>query len=69
MKIPKYVLDLIVKRQRYAEKAMNASVDLQTWLDDNNIQIEEYDAVGGSETFANPYNSACRVMNAILQKE
>lgn len=69
MKIPKYVLDLIVKRQRYAEKAMNASVDLQTWLDDNNIQLEEYDAVGGSETFANPYNSARRVMNAILQKE
>ena len=69
MKVPKYVVDLIIKRQRYAEKAMNAAVDLQTWLDDKNIQIEEYDSVGGSETFANPHKSACRVMNAILDKE
>lgn len=69
MKIPKYVLELVIKRKRYAERAMNAAVDLQTWLDNNDISIEEYDAVGGSETLANPYQSACRVINAILEKE
>lgn len=58
-----------MKRQRYAEKAMNAASDLQDWLDAHNIQIEEYDASGGSEMFCNPYHSANRVMKAIMDKE
>lgn len=69
MNIPKYVLYLIVKRQRCAEKAMDAAVDLQHWIDKNEIQIEDEDSVGGYEMFANPHKSACRVMNAILEKE
>lgn len=45
MKIPKYVVELIRRRMNYAAKAMDASLDLQTWLDANNIEIEEYDSV------------------------
>lgn len=69
MKIPNYVLDLIVKRQRYVEKALDAAYSLQEWLDKNEIQIEDEDSVGGYEMFSNPYESARRVMNAILEKE
>ena len=69
MKIPNYVLDLIIKRQRYAEKAMDTAVSLQDWLDKNEIEIEDEDSVGGYEMFSNPYASSCRVMNAILEKE
>ena len=69
MKIPKYVVELIRRRMNYAAKAMDASVDLQTWLDAHNIEIEEYDSVGGSETFCNPHQSANRVMKAIIDKE
>lgn len=29
MKIPNYVLDLIIKRQRYVEKALDAAYSLQ----------------------------------------
>ena len=35
MKIPNYVLDLIVKRQRYVEKALDAAYSLQEWLNKN----------------------------------
>lgn len=69
MKIPNYVLDLIVKRRRYVEKAMDNAVSLQDWLDKHGIQIEDEDSVGGYEMFSNPYESARRVMNAILEKE
>lgn len=69
MKIPKYVVELIRKRMNYASKAMDASVNLQNWLDAHNIQIEEYDASGGSEMFCNPHQSANRVMKAIMDKE
>lgn len=69
MKIPKYVLDLIIKRQRYAEKTMDVAISLQEWLDKNEIQIEGEDSIGGYEMFSNPYASSCRVMNAILEKE
>ncbi len=69
MKIPNYVLDLIIKRQRYVEKAMDNAISLQDWLDKNGIQIEDEDSVGGYEVFSNPHESARRVMNAILEKE
>lgn len=69
MKIPNYVLDLIIKRQRYTEKAMDNAVSLQDWLDKHGIQIEDEDSVGGYEMFSNPHESACRVITAILEKE
>ena len=69
MKIPNYVLDLIVKRRRYGEKDMDNAVSLQDWLDKHGIQIEDEDSVGGYEMFSNPYESAHRVMNAIIEKE
>lgn len=69
MNIPKYVLDLIIKRKRYAEKAMDNAVSLQDWLDKNEIQIEDEDSAGGYEMFSSPYASSCRVINAILEKE
>lgn len=69
MKIPKYVLDLIVKRRRHTEKAMDVAFSLQEWLDKNEIHVEDYDEIGGTEMFVNPHESARRVMNAILEKE
>ena len=69
MKIPKYVLDLIIKRQRYVEKAMDSAFSLQEWLDKNEIYVEDCDEIGGCEMFVNPDESARRVMNAILEKE
>lgn len=69
MKIPNYVLDLIVKRRRYVEKATDAAYSLQEWLDKNEICVEGCDEIGGTEMFLNPNESARRVMNAILEKE
>lgn len=68
MKIPKYVLDLIIKRQRYAEKVMDSAFSLQEWLDKNEIYVEDYDQIGGSEMFVNPDESASRVLKAIIEK-
>lgn len=69
MKIPNYVLDLITKRQRYVEKAMDAAYSLQEWLDKNEIYVEGCDEIGGTEMFLNPNESAHRVIDAIIGKE
>lgn len=69
MKIPNYVLDLIIKRQRYVEKALDAAYSLQEWLDKNEIYVEGCDEIGGYEMFSNPHESARRVITAILEKE
>lgn len=69
MKIPKYVLDLIIKRQRYAEKTMDVAISLQEWLDKNGICVEDYDESGGAEMFVNTHESASRVLKAIIEKE
>lgn len=69
MKIPNYVLDLIIKRQRYVEKAMDAAYSLQEWLDKNEIYVEGCDEIGGTEMFLNPNESAHRVIDAIIEKK
>lgn len=69
MQIPKYVLDLIIKRQRYAEKAISAAYSLQEWLDKNGICVEDYDESGGAEMFVDSHESAIRVLKAIIEKE
>lgn len=48
---------------------MDNAISLQDWFDKHGIQIEDEDSVGGYEMFSNPYESARRVMNAILEKE
>lgn len=69
MKIPNYVLDLITKRQRYVEKAMDAAYPLQEWLDKNEIYVEGCDEIRGTEMFLNSNESAHRVIDAIIGKE
>lgn len=48
---------------------MDSAFSLQEWLDKNEICVESYDEIGGTEMFVNPDQSARRVMNAILEKE
>lgn len=69
MQIPNYALDLIIKRQRYVEKALDAAYSLQEWLDKNEIYVEGCDEIRGTEMFLNPNESAHSVMNAIIEKE
>lgn len=69
MKIPNYVLDRIVKRRRYVEKAWDAAYSLPEWLGKNEIYVEGCDEIGGTEMFLNSNESAHRVTDAILEKE
>lgn len=68
MKIPKYIQNLINKRAGLAAELNSADYKLSKWLDDHGIAVEDYDNYGGCEVFANPYDSAERIKQAIIKK-
>ena len=65
MEVPKYVEEMIKRRERLAMQLDDACRDLDTWLDKNNIETEMCDTRGGVEIFVNPTESARRIRDAI----
>lgn len=65
MKIPKYIDEALKKRTRYACKLDDAMQLVDHWLDENNIECENYDTHTGYEIYANPYSSELRIREAI----
>ena len=69
MKIPKKIEKLIARRAKLAADLMCADDQLFNWLEVKDLidKIEEYDILTGSEMYANPYDSADRIRNVILE--
>lgn len=65
MKCPKYIKDLCYKRAKAASKFMDYDFEIYNWLEDHNIQVEDYDINTGCESIVNPYSSSDRIIKAI----
>ncbi len=68
MNIPKYVEKLIERRAKLASDLNHVDYELYKWLEKNglNNKVEEYDVLGGCEIYVNPYASASRIREAVL---
>lgn len=65
MKCPKYIEKLINHRASLASQLNEADYRLSCWIEKNGIEVEEYDIRGGCEMYANPWDSAKRIKQAI----
>ena len=66
MKIPKYISEIIEKRAETAERYNHYDYQLSKWLDKKGIITESCDTHGGVESIVNPWSSADRVRDAII---
>ena len=68
VKISKKIERLIERRARLAAELMIADAQLVEWLEENGLvdKVEEYDIMTGSEMYVNPYASADRIREVIL---
>ena len=69
MKIPKYIEYLITRRAKLAADLIDADMVLSQWLESNDIETECCDTRGGPEMLGNPYDSADRIRQAIIDTE
>ena len=69
MKIPKKIEKLIARRAKLAADLMCTDNKLVSWLETKDLidKVEEYDILTGSEMYVNPYASADRIRNVILE--
>lgn len=68
MKIPKKVEAMLKRRIEYAYAAQKADYEVSKWLDEHEIEVEQYDTYGGVEIFGNPERSSERIREAIREK-
>lgn len=68
MKIPKYVEELIQRRQRYAEMLNSVASQLDDWLLANNIECSSDSWQTGCAIYADPGSAAEDVRQSILEK-
>lgn len=68
MKIPKYVEELIQRRQRYAEMLNSVASQLDDWLLANNIECSSDSWQTGCAIYADPGSAAESVRQSISQK-
>lgn len=66
MWLPKRIEKLIDRRARLAADLMDVDYELSNWIDKHKIPVESYDCRTGVELYTNPYASARRVKEAIL---
>ena len=69
MKVPKYVQQMIDRRQRAAEQFNHYDYELSTWLERHGVITEECDVFGGVESIVNAGASADRIRKAIKDTE
>lgn len=68
MKINGYVKNLIKRRERLAIDLAIACKNLDHYLDNNGIEVDDGDAHGGTEIYTDPTGSAKRICEAILRR-
>lgn len=69
MKIPKYVEQMIKRRERLAWELIEVSCDLDEWLEKNNVSTgTDYTSTGGM-IYWEPSTAARLVREDILNKE
>lgn len=69
MKCPKYIKDLCYKRAIVAAKFTSYDYKIYQWLEEHNIQVEDYDILTGCESIVNPFLSSERIIKAIEETE
>lgn len=69
MRVPKYIEEALNKRAKLADKFNHYDLIISQFIDNNGVEVEEYDYHGGCESIVNPYNSSARVYKAILNKD
>ena len=69
MKIPKYVEQLIDRRTRLAWELMSVSVELDEWLDKNNVVCGSDYTSTGCMIYCEPSTAGALVKQDILNKE
>lgn len=69
MKIPKYIEKALQQRENSACKLIKADTIITDFIIKNNICAESYDYCSGVEMYCNPYESANRIREAILNTE
>ena len=69
MKCPKYIQHALEMRAKYAIKLMDVCCTVDKFLDEHNIEVDEFDTHTGVEIYINPYSSAKRVLEAICNHE
>lgn len=68
MKIPKYIENKLDRRARLAEELMLIDLEISNWIDKNDVLVDTDDYRTGYEMYTNPYASAERIKQAILNK-
>ena len=69
MKCPKYIKDLCYKRAHAAAKFVNYDYKIYRWLEEHDIQVEDWDILTGCESIVNPFSSSERIIKAIEETE
>ena len=69
MKCPNYIRDLCYKRAKAASKFIDYDYKIYEWLEDHNVQVEDFDILTGCESIVNPYASSDRIIKAIEDYE
>ncbi len=69
MKIPKYIEQALNRRTKLAVQLDEADMVIFEFITKNDIDVESCDYAGGVEMYANPYDSAERIREAILNTE
>lgn len=68
MKIPKYVDMLLKRRTRLAKQLDDVCCELDEWLDENDIDLNDAYWQTGVETYVNPDSSENEVRRAIERR-
>ena len=69
MKCPNYIKDLCYRRAKAASKFIVYDYKIYEWLEDHNVQVEDFDILTGCESIENPYASSERIIKAIEETE
>lgn len=69
MKCPNYIRDLCYKRAKAASRFIDYDYKIYEWLEDHNVQVEDFDILTGCESIVNPYASSDRIIKAIEDYE
>lgn len=69
MKIPKYVQNLIIQRERLADKLMNVSSELDEWLEKQGIPLGAEYTMTGCMIYCEPLSARKCVEEDILNFE
>lgn len=69
MKIPKYIDSLLKRRTKLAEQLNSVSLELDEWLEDNEIPTDTDYTRTGCMIYCEPYTAEGHVRDDILSKE